>query len=260
MVKKKHIVAIVQARMGSKRLPGKILKSIQNKPMLWHIFNRLDKVDEIESVIIATSNSPLDDEVYEVAKGYGIGCYRGSEKDVLQRFYYAAKTYSAKYVIRITGDCPLVDPQIIKNLIKLYFDGDYDYCGIACGAGVSNKKNINRFPDGLDAELFSFDILEKVEVKAKGKLYREHVTPYIWKNKNKFKLGTLYSENEDYSAYRFTVDNIEDLELVRAIYDSLYKKNEVFHLEDVIELIKQNKLNLNNKYFIGKEGYNEFWE
>ena len=155
---KPNIVAIVQARMGSTRLPGKILKSIQGMPMLWHIVSRLKSVDEIDEVVIATSDLPSDDQVYEMAKNYGIACFRGSETDVLNRFYSAAKMMDAQYVIRITGDCPLVDPLTISKLIQLYFNDQFDFCGVACGAGVAKEKNINRFPDGLDAEIFSFKV------------------------------------------------------------------------------------------------------
>ena len=117
------VLAIVQARMGSNRLSGKVLKTIQGKPILFHIVNRLNKVDEIDKVVIATSDLPADDMVYQMAGKYGISCFRGSESDVLQRFHDAAVMDTAEHLIRITGDCPLVDPPTLSKLIKFYFKG-----------------------------------------------------------------------------------------------------------------------------------------
>jgi spore coat polysaccharide biosynthesis protein SpsF len=256
---KPNIVAIVQARMGSTRLPGKILKSIQGMPMLWHIVSRLKSVDEIDEVVIATSDLPSDDQVYEMAKNYGIACFRGSETDVLNRFYSAAKMMDAQYVIRITGDCPLVDPLTISKLIQLYFNDQFDFCGVACGAGVAKEKNINRFPDGLDAEIFSFKILSEVNNKANTILQREHVTPFIWQNNKSYKQGSLYSD-VDYSDLRLTVDNKEDFDFVNWIYDMLYPNNSHFDLQDILELLENNPDVMTNKHLIGQEGYEEFWD
>jgi spore coat polysaccharide biosynthesis protein SpsF len=255
---KPNIVAIVQARMGSTRLPGKILKSIQGMPMLWHIVSRLKSVDDIDEVVIATSDLPPDDQVYEMAKNYGIACFRGSETDVLNRFYNAAKMMDAQYVIRITGDCPLVDPLTISKLIQLYFNDQFDFCGVACGAGVAKEKNINRFPDGLDAEIFSFKILSEVNNKANTILQREHVTPFIWQNNKSYKQGSLYSDF-DYSDLRLTVDNKEDFDFVNWIYDMLYPNNSHFDLQDILELLENNPDVMTNKHLIGQEGYEEFW-
>ncbi len=256
---KPNIVAIVQARMGSTRLPGKILKSIQGMPMLWHIVNRLKSVDEIDEVVIATSDLLKDDKVYEMATNYGISCFRGSETDVLNRFYSAAKMMDAQYIIRITGDCPLVDPPTIKKLIEFYNDGGYDFCGVACGAGVAREKNINRFPDGLDAEIFSFKVLSEAHNEANTNLQHEHVTPFIWQNNKRYKLGSLYS-GTDYSDLRLTVDNKEDFEFVNWIYDMLYPNNSHFDSQDIFELLENNPDVMTNKHLIGQEGYEGFWE
>ena len=253
-----NIVSIVQARMGSTRLPGKILKPIQGKPMLWHIVNRLNSVNEIEKVVIATSNLPSDNLVYDMATAHGIDCFRGSEADVLNRFFDAAQLHNAQHVIRVTGDCPLVDPTTLRKLIAHYFDGKYDFCGVACGAGVANEKNINRFPDGLDAEIFSFKVLEEAHLEAKSKLHREHVTPFIWQNDVRYKLGSLNSDI-DYSNVRLTVDNEEDFELISWVYDTLFPMNPSFGLEEIIKLINNNPDKIQNKHLVGQEGYNEFW-
>jgi spore coat polysaccharide biosynthesis protein SpsF len=255
---KPNIVAIVQARMGSTRLPGKILKSLQGMPMLWHIVSRLKSVGDIDEVVIATSDLSLDDSVYKMAKNYDILCFRGSESDVLKRFFGAADMVDAKHVMRITGDCPLVDPPTIKKLVKLYFDGEFDFCGVGCGAGVAKDKNINRFPDGFDAEIFSFKVLSEANDEANINLQREHVTPFIWQNNKRYKLGSLYSES-DYSDLRLTVDNKEDFEFVNWIYEMLYPINSHFDLQDILELLKNNPDVMTNKHLIGQEGYEEFW-
>ena len=259
MVSKVNIAVIIQARMGSNRLPGKVLRNICGMPMLWHIYNRLSSIPEIAEIIIATSDLKKDDEIDIMAKKYGINCFRGSESDVLKRYFLAAERNNVDHIIRITGDCPLSDQAVIQDLIKLYFQGDYDFCGIACGAGVDNQINIKKFPDGLDAEIFSFEVLDKANNEATDELHREHVTPYIWKNPNRFKLGTLFSRT-DYSKYRLTVDNKEDFEFIKWIYESLYYDNPNFKLEDIIRLLELNSSKIKNKIFLGKEGYDEFWK
>ena len=253
------VLAIVQARMGSNRLSGKVLKTIQGKPILFHIVNRLNKVDEIDKVVIATSDLPVDDMVYQMAGKYDISCFRGSESDVLQRFYDAAVMVTAKHLIRITGDCPLIDPPTISNLIKLYFKGSYDFCCVACGASVANENNINRFPDGLDAEIFSFKVLQEAHNEANTDLQREHVTPFIWKDKKRYSSATLFPETSDYSDLRWTVDNQEDFDFVNWIYDMLYPNNSHFDLQDILELLENNPDVMTNKHLIGQEGYEEFW-
>jgi spore coat polysaccharide biosynthesis protein SpsF len=254
------IVAVIQARMGSTRLPGKILKTIEGKPMLWHIVDRLKRVEKVDDVVIATSNNSKDDQVFQMADEYSISCFRGSETDVLRRFYDAAVEAEAKYIIRITGDCPLVDPKIIGELINLYFDKHLDFCGVATGAGVANQSNINRFPDGLDAEMFSFKVLKEADNEAYADFQREHVTPFIWKNKERYKSATLYSSTGDYSNLRWTVDNQEDYDFAKWIYSMLYHENNEFNYLDVLNLLKKYPEAASNNHLIGKEGYEEFWE
>ena len=136
----RKINVIVQARMGSKRLPGKTLMKIKDKPMLWHIINRLNQISEVDRIIIATSNSQADNEIYDMATYYNIDCFQGSESDVLNRFYNASLLFPSDDVIRVTGDCPLIDPQTIKKTNKIIYFKKYDYACVACGAAVSQKK------------------------------------------------------------------------------------------------------------------------
>tara|TARA_B100000519_G_C14171980_1_gene404382 strand:+ start:128 stop:907 length:780 start_codon:yes stop_codon:yes gene_type:complete len=258
MVNKEKITAVIQARMGSSRFPGKVLKKIQGKPILWHIINRLERVKLLDGIVIATSDLSQDDKIYKMAKKYKFDIFRGSENDVLERFFGAAKKKNAKFVLRVTGDCPLIDPIVIDDLINKFFDKRFDFCGVACGAGVSNSMNINRFPDGLDAEIFSFKVLEDAHLNAKSDLQREHVTPYIWQNNKRYKIGTLHSEN-DYSNLRLTVDNKEDFEFISWIYKILFPKDPNFNLNTIVELLRENPKKIKNKHLVGNEGYDEFW-
>jgi len=259
MVINSNISAIIQARLGSTRLPNKVLKTIQGSPMLWHIVNRLKNVKKINNIIVATSDLPENDLIEEFCSKYNILCFRGSEKDVLKRFYDTALFYNAEHIIRITGDCPLVDYQIINNLIKFYLAGDFDFSGIACGAGVSNEKNIKRYPDGLDAEIFSYKVLREAYKESNSDLEREHVTPFIWQNKDRYTIGTLYSKIKDYSNLRLTVDDKVDFDFINWIYDQLYPKNNNFTFKEIEQLLNKYPNISKNKHLIGKEGYNEFW-
>lgn len=259
MVKKSiDTIAIIQARLGSTRLPGKVFLNIESKPVLQHIVNRLKKVAKIDKVIIATSNLKINKKITLYCKANNIDFFVGSEENVLDRFYNAAKLYNPKNIIRITGDCPLIDPETIETLINYYKNNNYDYCGVATGAGVADNDKIFRFPDGLDAEIFKFSVIEKTYLNARKKIEIEHVTPYIWGNPSLFNLGVLESD-VDYSKYRLTLDNIEDFNLIKWIYSNLYKENEFFNLKDIIQLIEKNKYKLDtNKHLIGKEGYGIF--
>ncbi|MEW5801193.1 MAG: glycosyltransferase family protein [bacterium] len=254
-------IAIIQARMGSTRLPGKVLQDILDKPMLWHIVARIGFIPEITRVIVATSDRKADNRIAHFCLGEGIDCFRGSESDVLDRFYRAARNENPEAVIRITGDCPLVDPHLVRKLLLWFIEsGNFDHLGLATGAGVAHGEfRQPRFPDGLDAEVIRFEALRRAWLEAKDPLEREHVTPFIWKHPERFRLGCLASE-EDYSTMRWTVDNPEDLELVRDIYGSLYAKNPCFGLEDILGYLKDNPLVMQkNARFIGREGYEVFW-
>ena len=253
-----NTIAVIQARLGSTRLPGKVLLNIESKPVLQHIVNRLRNVPAIEKVIVATSELKINNKITSYCEDNNIDFFVGNEQNVLDRFYNAAKIYHPKNVIRITGDCPLIDPQIIEKLILFYIKNKYDYCGVATGAGVADNEKILRFPDGLDAEIFKFSVLEKAYLNATRKIEKEHVTPYIWGNPSLFNLGVLESDI-DFSHYRLTLDNIEDFNLINWIYTKLYNKNEFFNLNDIIQLIEKNKYKLEtNKHLIGKEGYDIF--
>ncbi len=255
------IVAIVQARMGSTRLPGKVLKPIMGKPMLWYLVKRLERTAYVDKVVVATSEEKNNDVIRDFCKQYSIDCFSGSENDVLDRFYKAAKQCGADVVIRITGDCPLLDPGLIGGMLKEFVAGNkYEYYSVACGAGASTEEfNGHRYPDGLDAEIFKFSLLETAWNEAKDQLEREHVTPFIWRRSERFVLGSKQSAN-DYSLMRWTVDNQADFEVVEEIYNNLYPNMPDFGLEDILKFFNANsKLQDKNKHFIGDEGYGKFF-
>lgn len=229
-----NVVCIVQARTGSTRLPGKVLKKICGKTVLEHDIDRLKKANTIDKIVIATTTMKLDDIIVEIAKRALVGYFRGSEKDVLSRYYYAAKKYNADIVIRVTSDCPLIDPRIIDNMVnkfnKLNKQESIDY--------LSNKIKMT-YPRGLDVEIFTFRVLEKCFKEADKDYEREHVTPYIYLNPAKFKFRN-YENKENYSKFRWTLDTREDLELIQIIYNNLYKKNSFFYFEDILKFVLNN--------------------
>ena len=232
------ITAIIQARMGSRRLPGKVLKDICGYPMLWHVVNRVRHAKKLDQVMVATSQNVSDEPVLSFCKQEGITCFRGSENDVLDRFYQAARFSGADVIVRITADCPLVDPIVIDRVVNTYLNSECDY------ASNSIKRT---YPDGLDVEVFSFEALEQAWRKANLMSEREHVTPYIWKNNQIYKISQNTQE-KNLSFLRWTVDEAEDLELVRDIYSSLFQEGEVFLAEDIINLLKQRSRDLSKFY------------
>ncbi|CAM2881777.1 cytidylyltransferase domain-containing protein [Clostridium sporogenes] len=223
------VVCIVQARVGSTRLPGKVLKKICGKTILEHDIDRLRRVKNIDEIIIATTTLKKDNDIVKECKILGVKYFRGSEDDVLSRYYYAAKENNADVVVRITSDCPLIDPEISENIIKYYIDNKnkYDY--------VSNT--IDRtYPRGLDTEVFSFKALEKAFKEAVSSRDKEHVTPYIWRNSKFFKLSQ-YKNSKNYSDLRWTLDTIEDFELIDTIYKLLYPNmNSKFQFDNILDL------------------------
>jgi len=228
----KKTVAIIQARMGSTRLPGKVMLDLCGKTVLEHVIERVKRVKNIDQIVIATTELERDDLIVKEAEKCWVGYYRGSEDDVLRRYYYAAKENQAEIVVRITSDCPLIDPNITNEIIEFYKTHDYD---LVTNAGIDEKERT--YPRGLDTEVFSFEILEEAFLKADQPYQREHVTPYIYENcKNIY----YYKNDVDYSQYRWTLDTEEDYKLIFHIYRQLYDPGKVFLSKDVIEYLEQN--------------------
>jgi spore coat polysaccharide biosynthesis protein SpsF len=227
-----NIVAIIQARMGSTRLPGKIMKEVLGKPLLQYQIERVRKSKYIDQIIIATTIKDNDDEIVNFAVKHLIPYFRGSEEDVLDRYYQAAMKYKADIIVRLTSDCPIIDPEVIDQVIKYYVDNKdkYDY--------VSNTI-VRTYPRGMDTEVFPSHILEEIHSHAQDYPDREHVTRYIYTHPNDFRLGNVTC-SADWSKYRWTVDTPEDLELIsKIIEDSNNIKNE-FTLKDTIDLLEKN--------------------
>jgi spore coat polysaccharide biosynthesis protein SpsF len=246
------IAIIIQARMGSTRLPKKVLADIEGHPMLWHVIERAKNAKKADKVIVATTDLPEDKEIIKIAESCGVESYAGSENDVLDRYYMASKKIDADIIVRITGDCPFIDPEIIDKTIEYFKQNEFDYVSI--GHIASNNRASN-YPDGLDTEVFSFSALEKAHKEAKMFSEKEHVTPYIWKNPQIFKIATLDS-NKDYSQMRWTVDEERDLKFVKEVYKKLYPTKKIFLMQDILSLLQKNPEieNINNTIF-RDEGY-----
>ncbi|AET70307.1 spore coat polysaccharide biosynthesis protein F, CMP-KDO synthetase [Desulfosporosinus orientis DSM 765] len=224
--------AIIQARMGSTRLPGKILKDLMGKTVLQHVIERVQQAKNIDEIIIATTTLAQDDVVADEALKCGANYFRGSENDVLARYYGAAKENNVDIVVRITSDCPLIDPFVTDEIIR-YFKQDNMY-DIVTNAGSDLSKRT--FPRGLDTEVFSFQSLERAYQQADKDYQHEHVTPYIYENSSRI---YYYRNSVDYSMFRLTLDTEEDFILIKEIYRHLYRGQHDFYLKDIVSLFKE---------------------
>ena len=239
------VVAIIQARMGSSRLPGKSLAEIDGHPMLWHVVQRVKRSRLVDRVVVATSTAPADEVIERMCRENSIPCHRGSENDVLDRFYHAARAEKAAQVVRITADCPLIDPELIDRVVSRFQRGDLDYASNAM---------VRSYPDGLDTEIFSFSALERAWHEASKSSEREHVTPYL--RSEKFRTANVENDSITlYQHYRWTVDEVEDLEFIRAVY-AAFRERESFGMKDVFELIEKNPgLEKMNSDIVSNVGY-----
>jgi spore coat polysaccharide biosynthesis protein SpsF len=223
------IGAIIQARMTSIRLPGKVLTDIEDKPMVWHVINRLRGSRKLNDIILAIPDTKENDILEKFAKDNNVKYFRGSEKDVLSRYYQAAKKFKAKVIVRITADCPLIDPGVVDEIVKEHLASRADY---------TSNIQIRTYPKGIDVEVLNFQALEKAHDEAKDSTDREHVTLYIRRHPNIFK-QTKMVNNKDLSSMRWTVDEKEDLDFVRKIYNKLYQEEKIFSMQEVLKLLKK---------------------
>ncbi len=226
------VVIIVQARMTSTRLPGKILKKVLGKSLLEYQIERLRRVKLADEVVIATTTNETDEPILQLCNSLSVPYFRGSEEDVLSRYYEAAKVHQADAVVRVTSDCPLIDPEVIDRVIKFYIDHqtEYDY--------VSNSLE-RTYPRGMDTEVFSFKALQEAFLEATALPDREHVTPFIHRQPQRYSLASVnYSENKSY--HRWTVDTPEDFQLIKKIIEAIYPKLPYFTLRDCLNLLEEN--------------------
>ena len=224
-----RILGILQARVSSSRLPGKVLKPILGKPMLLHQLDRVRRARTLDALVVATSTDPSDDPIAELCAAAGVKCFRGSLNDVLDRFYQAALEFEPEHIVRLTGDCPLADPGIIDGLVEFYLAGSFDHAGNAVEP---------MFPDGLDAEILRFSALESAWREAALPSQREHVTPFIHQQPDRFRIGS-YRNDVDLSHLRWTVDEPADFDLVERIYAALYPSKPDFTTADILDLLKR---------------------
>jgi spore coat polysaccharide biosynthesis protein SpsF len=222
-----NVLGILQARASSSRLPGKVLKPILGRPMLLHQLDRVRRARSLDALVVATSTDPSDDPVEALCASAGVACFRGSLHDVLDRFYQTAIGYRPppRVIVRLTGDCPLTDPGLIDRVVEFFGTGRFDIAGTAV-----------TFPDGLDVEVVRFDILEQAWTQATRPSDREHVTLLVHRQPERFRIGRYPSET-DLSHMRWTVDEPQDFELVRRIYEALYPRNPAFTTRDILDLL-----------------------
>ena len=221
--------AIIQARCGSTRFPNKVFALIDGKPLLWHVVNRLQYATKIDDIIVATTISEKDDKIEEWCKDNCIHFFRGSEENVLNRYYCASEAYPSEYVVRITADDPFKEPKVIDAVIKKLVEEGYDH--------VTNNLPPS-FPEGLDCEAFKKSALDRSEKEAETAFEREHVTQYIYHHPEIFKIGNV-SNGENLSYLRWTVDKAVDFEMVKAVYAHRNPTNKgILLMDEILDILK----------------------
>jgi spore coat polysaccharide biosynthesis protein SpsF len=223
----RRAVAIIQARIGSTRLPGKVLLPLLGRPILSRVVERTARSRLVDEVVVATTVDPQDQPIVDLAAAEGWAVERGSEMDLLDRYVRVARAHAADVIVRITSDCPLIDPTLIDRTIQVFLDGGADY--------ASNTLEPRTFPRGLDVEVVARHALEEAWHDDPDPATREHVTPFLYRNPDRFRLVRL-GASDDHSAHRWCVDVPEDYELVRRIYDAL--AGDAFGWEDVLALVE----------------------
>ena len=240
-----NICCIIQARIGSTRLPGKVMLNVEDqKPVLYFVIKQLQECKSIDKIIVATTTNEEDNQIVNYSKNMGINCFRGSSKDVLDRYYQCAKEYSVSTIVRIPSDKPLIDPEIVDNVVNVFRNNSYDY--------ITNFLSNPTFPSGTEVEIFSINALKKAWKKAKLPSEKEHVTPYFANHEDEFKI-THIKNSENLSHLRWAVDRIEDLNLVRKIVSKIKKRPII--MKDIVDLFaKEPELVEINKNVNRKEG------
>ncbi len=241
------VVVIIQARMGSTRLPGKVLLEVCGKTLLQHQLERVKRAKTVDEIIVATTDLERDAPIERVAQACGVQVYRGSENDVLDRYEQAAQQTGAETVVRLTADCPLMDPAVIDKVIGFFHANDFDY--------VSNVRPPT-YPDGMDVEVFTRVALDESASEAVLPTEREHVTAFIAKRPERFRIGNVTHDGPDLSAYRLTIDEPADWEVIRWVFEELYPTKPDFTLDDIMNLLTLHpEIATLNKHIEHNEGY-----
>lgn len=228
-------VVIVQARMGSTRLPGKVLKELPGGTVLYHTLTRAAKIAGVDEVVTATTDLPADDIIVEKSESYGFKACRGSESDVLHRYFQAARQTKAGLVVRITSDCPLIDPQQSSRVVAAFKENLLS----KQPADYAANQLVHRLPRGLDTEICTFEALRLAHREATEPEDREHVTLFIYRHLEFFRLLEVNYEGPDLSHHRWTLDTPEDFKLIEAVYQALYPKNPDFGMQDVLDFLDE---------------------
>jgi len=223
------IVATIEARMGSSRLPGKVLADIVGRPALGHLVDRLRRARRVDEIVLATTTSPTDEPLVEFAKTWGVHCYRGSEDDVLDRVVRAVATVGAETVVEVTGDCPLLDPEVIDRAVGIHLEGGWDV--------VSNTWRLS-YPQGVDAQVFAWASLDEVAKATDDPAHREHVSLYFYEHPERYRIYHMEAPAEFRAPeLRFQLDYPEDLAFIRAVYEALHSANPAFSLKEIFDLL-----------------------
>ena len=244
--KSKKIVAIIQARMGATRLPGKVMMEVNGVPLIKYQVERIKRSKLIDEIVIATTHKVDDDPIVELCKKDDIDYFRGSEKDVLDRYHVCAKKHNADIIVRCTGDCPLVDPVIIDKTIHLLLDREASF---AANTVPPDKRS---FPEGSDVEVFTMEALERAHLECNNPHDREHVTFYFWMYDNGFST-VLINNEKDISNYRYTIDYPEDFEVLSFLINEIYREGIDGTVKEIVSLLNSNPeiKNKNSKYKFG---------
>lgn len=236
------IAGVIQVRMGSTRLPGKALRPLLGRPLLERLYERMSASKLLERVVIATGEGPENIPIVEWARGLGIGCFAGSETDLVDRLFRTARLFSADVLVRVTGDCPLADPEVIDQVIRAYWDDKdrLDY--------VTNALKPT-YPDGLDVDVFSSRTLERMRREVSDPFWREWFTSYLREHPSEYRAVNV-ERDDDLSALRWTVDYEEDFRFVEEVFSGLYPKKKIFLMKDILALLEENPAlaEINRKY------------
>jgi len=239
-------IAIIQVRVGSTRLPKKVLLDLSGKTVIQRVIERVLAAQKVDQVVVATTINKEDLVLVKLCAEIGVSVFCGAEEDVLDRFYQAARLFKADQIVRITADCPLIDPKVIDAIVQRHLQAGNDY---------TSNTLIETFPDGEDVEVMTSAALKKAWQEAKLSSEREHVTPYIKKNNTLFKIEN-YFNNDDLSAKRWTIDNSEDYEFIGRIYAALGGKKKIFGMADILKHLQSNQgLEKLNHHIKRNEGY-----
>ena len=244
------VVAIIQARMGSSRLPGKVLLDIGGEPMLFRVVVRARRAQTLGKVIVATTTDASDDPIAQFCRARGLPFFRGHPWDVLDRYYQSARYFGAETVVRLTGDCPMIDPGEIDRTVRAFFEANVDFAANRLPPPWKRTT-----PIGLDTEVVTFDALAEAWRDAEAKYAREHVMPYFYEEEGRFRI-LLVDHQPDIGHLRLTVDTQDDLRLVRKIY-SHFDNSDDFSLDEVLRLLNQQPELLNINAAVVHKGYKD---